>query len=91
MHQPVRGIRNTFLHVIEDFMEYITFEISEFAAYKKRQYQKRLLLIIYSKIVNSTERYFEYMLCDVIEYDTIVTSKGAAFNIVSSYFSLHLF
>ena len=29
---------------------------------------------------------------DVIEYDTIVTSKGAAFNIyISSYFSLHLF
>ena len=46
LHQPVRGICNTFLHVIEDFIEYITFEISEFVAYKKRQYQKRLLLII---------------------------------------------
>ena len=31
---------------------------------------------------------------DVIEYDTIVTSKDAAFNMyiyISSYFSLHLF
>ena len=46
LHQPVRGIRHTFLHVIEDFVEYITFEILEFVAYKKRQYQRRLLLII---------------------------------------------
>ena len=35
LHQPVRGIRNTFLHMIEDFIEYITSEISEFVAYKK--------------------------------------------------------
>ena len=36
MHQPVRGIRSTFLDVIEDFIEYITFEISEFVAYRAR-------------------------------------------------------
>ena len=54
LHQPVRSIRNTFLHVIEDLIKYMTFEISEFMAYKIRQYQKRLLLIMYySKIVNN--------------------------------------
>ena len=66
MHQPVRGIRSTFLHVIEDFIEYITFEISEFVAYKKRTVSKTFiayyivrLSIVQNDILSKT---FEYIV-----------------------------